>query len=122
MVTQHDTGDSQSSRLRVVAVEDGDARQDLDELAELLRSHTPDRLESFDDWMDGMKTMQDILRKAILDSKVSAYRLAIESGVDQAAISRFVSGQRDLRLESAGKIANALGLRLTKDKRRKVNA
>ena len=64
-------------------------------------------------------TLQESLRQAILTSGVSLYRIAQESGVSYGMIHRFAHGERDLRLESAGRIAAALGLHLTKDKRRK---
>jgi transcriptional regulator with XRE-family HTH domain len=49
------------------------------------------------------------------DSGLSAYRLAAESGVNVAAVLRFKSGERSLKLESVDRLAAALGLKLTKD-------
>jgi len=42
----------------------------------------------------------------------SYYSLAQRSGVSGEQISRFMAGERDLRLESAAKLAEALGLDL----------
>lgn len=59
-------------------------------------------------------TLSEELRAAIADNSLSINRLAIESGVDQAVLQRFVTGERDLRLGSAEKIAAYLGLHLAK--------
>ena len=59
-----------------------------------------------------VKPISDVLRDAIKRSEMTVYRLAQESGVSQPVISRFVSGERDLRLETADRLALALGLRL----------
>ncbi len=42
----------------------------------------------------------------------TAYRTGKESGVEITAIQRFLNGERDLRLASAEKICEALGLEL----------
>jgi len=63
------------------------------------------------------RTIATELRKAIKSSGETYYRLAQESGVAQEQISRFVRGERDLRLETAGKLAAALDLRLTQSER-----
>lgn len=52
------------------------------------------------------------LREAIVASGLTHYRLGKDSGVSVQTIGRFVSGERDLRFESAGKLAAALGLEL----------
>jgi ribosome-binding protein aMBF1 (putative translation factor) len=57
--------------------------------------------------------LQDALRQAIVDSGLSYYRLAKDSGVHSAVISRFAAGERDLRLKTASRIAKALRLELT---------
>jgi transcriptional regulator with XRE-family HTH domain len=65
------------------------------------------------------KTMSEVLRIAILSADRSRYALAQESGVSQAQLSRFVSGERSLRLDSADRIAEALGLRLVPSTKQK---
>jgi len=57
-------------------------------------------------------TVSDALRQAMIDSGLSAYRLAADSGVNTAAILRFKSGQRSLKLESVDRLAEVLGLEL----------
>lgn len=55
----------------------------------------------------------DVLRRAILDSGLPLLRVAEETGVDRASISRFVAGKRSLRLDVADRLAAYLGLELT---------
>ena len=52
------------------------------------------------------------LRRAILRSGLSRYRIAKESGVSQAALSLFVNRKRTLTLTSAAKVAKVLALEL----------
>ena len=54
------------------------------------------------------------LQQAITDSGLTHYAIAKAAGVDIASIDRFMTGERDLRLLTAGKIADALGYELTK--------
>jgi transcriptional regulator with XRE-family HTH domain len=68
-----------------------------------------------------MASIADELRRAIERSGKSRYRIAQESGVAEAVLSRFVHGERDLRLDTADKLCAALGLRVViepKGKRR----
>lgn len=58
------------------------------------------------------KTMSDRLREAIKNSGKTVYRISQESGVSHPVIFRFLSGERDIRLETAEKLAVALGLEL----------
>ena len=59
-----------------------------------------------------MSELAKSLRKAICESGMTHYSLGKVSGVDTAVIDRFVSGERDIRLETAGRIAEALGYSL----------
>ena len=54
------------------------------------------------------------LLAAIEDSGMTAYAIAKRAGTTQAVLRRFMLGQRDLRLETAAKIAEVLGLELHK--------
>jgi transcriptional regulator with XRE-family HTH domain len=54
------------------------------------------------------------LRTAIKSSGKTVYRIAQESGVAHPIILRFLSGERDIRLETAEKLATALRLELRK--------
>ena len=57
-------------------------------------------------------TLSDSLRKAIEKAGYTNYALAQLSGVNQSVLSRFLSGERDINLETAGKITAAIGLEL----------
>lgn len=52
------------------------------------------------------------IRKAIRRKGMTGYRLAQQSGVSQATISRFMRNQIDLKLEVASKLCKVLGLEL----------
>jgi plasmid maintenance system antidote protein VapI len=64
------------------------------------------------------KSIVETLREAIEGSALNITQLGELSGVDKAQISRFVNEKRTLTLESAERIAEALGLEL-KPKRKK---
>lgn len=67
-----------------------------------------------------MTTLQDQLRKAISESGLTAYALAKEAGVPFQVIYRFCDGTRDdLRLSTASKIAEVLGMRFTTPRSRR---
>lgn len=55
-------------------------------------------------------------RAAIRSSGMSMYQIAKESGVDQMSISRFMSRARDIRLETADKLASVVGVKFTRNK------
>jgi transcriptional regulator with XRE-family HTH domain len=54
----------------------------------------------------------DRLRTAIRKSGKTVYRVAKESGVTHPVILRFLTRERDIRLETAEKLARSLGLEL----------
>jgi plasmid maintenance system antidote protein VapI len=60
------------------------------------------------------KTIADVLRNAIRESGLTHYRIAKDAGIKPDMIDRFVFGKRDLRLGTAAKIADVLGLELVK--------
>lgn len=57
-------------------------------------------------------TLSDALRAAIAADPRSGRELGAAAGVPQPSISRFLTGERDLSLASASKLAAALGLEL----------
>jgi len=58
------------------------------------------------------RTIVDQLKDAVRNSGKTHYRIAKEAGITPEMIDRFMSGSRDLRLRTAAKIAQALGLEL----------
>lgn len=58
-------------------------------------------------------SISDVLRRAILDSGLPLLRIANETGVQRASLSRFVRGKNSLRLDMADKLATYFGLKLT---------
>ena len=63
-----------------------------------------------------------VLRDAIDESGKTQYQLAQETGIDKSALSRFVSGERGLTLETAAKLATALNLELKPVRRQRKRA
>jgi len=57
-------------------------------------------------------TLSYQIREVIESRGITAYALGKEAGVDATVVGRFLSGERDLRLATADRIAAALGLRL----------
>jgi DNA-binding phage protein len=56
--------------------------------------------------------ISDALRRAIQASPKSVYQICKEAGISQIVISRFVSGERDIRLATADRLAKALGIEI----------
>jgi transcriptional regulator with XRE-family HTH domain len=61
-----------------------------------------------------MKTAQisAVLRKAIEASEMTMHGIAKASGVSYPIIFRFMSGERDIRLATADKLATTLGIKV----------
>lgn len=72
-------------------------------MTSFLKSHRPQLL-------DGLGAQ---LRQSIASSGRSSTKLAADAGVDRRAVARFVAGSKDLNLDTAGRLAHALGLRLS---------
>ncbi len=62
------------------------------------------------------------LRDIIATRRLTAYAVAKAAGVDVRLVQRFLDQERDIRLETADKIARALGLRLVEGATRKGQA
>jgi DNA-binding phage protein len=58
--------------------------------------------------------LSQALRDALRASNKSIYQIAQDAGVSQIVVSRFLSGERDIRMATADKLAEALGLDLAK--------
>ncbi len=61
-----------------------------------------------------LTALQQQLKDAITDSGRTHYAIGKEAGIRPDLLDRFMSGERDLRLATAGKIAAVLGYVLTK--------
>ncbi len=63
--------------------------------------------------MSRRQTLADQLRSAIRSSGLSVYRIALDTGVSQPVITRFVNGKRTVTLETADALAAYFNMRLT---------
>jgi transcriptional regulator with XRE-family HTH domain len=57
------------------------------------------------------------LREIARSRGLTPYAIAREAGIDPRMLSRFLNGERDIRLATADAIARALGLRLVETAR-----
>jgi hypothetical protein len=69
-----------------------------------------------------MASISDQLRNAIQTCGKSRYRIAAETGVTQATLSRFMNRLVELNMATADKICESIGARLTIDKPAKAKA
>ena len=63
--------------------------------------------------------MTEVLRTAIRDSGLSAYRISKDTGLAVTSIIRFVEGETSLRLDRADVLADYLGLELVRKRKTK---
>ena len=56
--------------------------------------------------------LSESLKRAICDSEKTEYQIAKDAGVSQIVVSRFMTGERDIRMATADKLAEVLGLKL----------
>jgi len=62
----------------------------------------------------------EIIRRALLNAKISRYEISKRTGVDQATLLRFRNGTvQDLRTSTAARLCKALGLELIVRKARR---
>ncbi len=58
------------------------------------------------------KPLSEQLREAILTAEISRYRIAKETGLTEAGLSRFVNRVAGLSLDSIDKVGECLGLEI----------
>ncbi len=56
--------------------------------------------------------LSQALKDALRASDKSMYQIAQDAGVSQIVISRFLSGERDIRMATADRLAEVLGLKV----------
>ncbi len=109
-------------RIRKPSVAPDGLKEKLDRLAALLAEHSPERLAAFleqelpditPEDLANPQTISDQLKSAIKASGLTIYVIAKASGVDPGMISRFMQGERTLRLTTVDRIAATLGLSLS---------
>ena len=60
-----------------------------------------------------------LLRDEIKNSGLSCYQICKETGIDKAAMSRFVNGQQGLTLDYAYRLLNFFGYKIKKTRKTK---
>jgi hypothetical protein len=61
----------------------------------------------------------DQLRRAILDSGLTRYRISQETGIAESVLSRFVHGERGLNSDSIDRLMDCLGLEIRPRRRKR---
>ena len=62
-------------------------------------------------------SVSESLKRSIQASELTVYEIAKRAKVSQIIISRFLSGERDIRMATADKLAQILGLKLVSPSR-----
>jgi plasmid maintenance system antidote protein VapI len=57
-------------------------------------------------------SLSEALKRAIRESDKTEYQIAKDAGVSQIIVSRFLAGERDIRMATADKLDRVLGLKL----------
>lgn len=57
-------------------------------------------------------SLSEALKQAVRESGRSVHDIAKEAGVSEVVLERFLSGERDIRMATANKLADILGLKL----------
>jgi transcriptional regulator with XRE-family HTH domain len=70
------------------------------------------------DEKDSMKTLSQQLREAITKAGVSRYEISKETGVSQAALSKFILGHRGISVKAMDAVGAFLGLTITTRKKK----
>jgi transcriptional regulator with XRE-family HTH domain len=60
-------------------------------------------------------SFSDELRQAVERSGLSRYAIGAATGLDEGSLSKFMAGERGLRMESIDKLAELLGLHIVTD-------
>ena len=56
--------------------------------------------------------LSESLKGAIQQSDMTVYQICKRAGISQIMVSRFLSGERDIRMATADRLANVLGLKV----------
>jgi hypothetical protein len=60
-----------------------------------------------------------ILQRSIRESDLTRYAISVRSGVDQATLSRFVTGKGGLNLDSVDRLVDVLDLEIRPRRRKR---
>ncbi len=73
---------------------------------------TGKKKKAYNPGMDKHIDIEQQLRDAIQSSGLSLYQLGKKSGINDSQLSRFMRGERDLRLQNVVRLCRVLGLHL----------
>jgi transcriptional regulator with XRE-family HTH domain len=78
-----------------------------------------DKYSGYSAIMPNKLPLSEQVRKAIDAAGVTRYRIAKETGLSESALSRFMSGERELSLPAVDRLAEYLGLSLCDQSKQK---
>lgn len=110
-----DVADRKARGRKVANLAEERARRAADRIAERYRGKDTSRLEAFlaeQIEAERMDTMSAVVRQAIEASELSITELARRAEIDHGQLSRFMSGQRTITLETLDPLAKVLGLEI----------
>ena len=61
--------------------------------------------------------ISDQIRQAIDDSGMTRYRIAKDTGIEEAALCKFYNGQRGINSDTLDRLGEYLGLRIVMDRK-----
>ncbi len=64
--------------------------------------------------------LSDQVRQAIMESGLTRYRIAMDTGIDESALAKFCKGQRGLSMAALDRLGEYLGLRIVMDRKRRT--
>ena len=77
---------------------------------EQIRSQVMQEFPPTDSAVPQAGCISEALRRALRSSPKSIYQICKETEISQIVVSRFLSGERDIRLTTADRLAKALGI------------
>ena len=108
MVTLHRSVHHRSSRVALLYAQLGRAAAKL----------SPDRQQRLMEKIMSQSNLVETLRHEIKASGITHYKLGKLCNISPAILDRFMNDERDLRLATAAKIAEVIGVKLVSKKRR----
>ena len=60
------------------------------------------------------------IQDAIQSADVTRYRIAVETGINEATLSRFMSGKGGMSVETLDKLGEYLGLEIVEKKKKRI--
>jgi plasmid maintenance system antidote protein VapI len=67
-------------------------------------------------------SIAEVLKQTIITCGISRYKISVDTGIEQSALSRFVHDKRSIDLETAEKLCKYFGFELKRKEAKKRQA